>query len=199
VFIRGVVPDSILAIADTTSQKHHLLQPNRRVEVGYVLADFIPWVLILLGLITAFLLLRWWIRKRKKVRETVETGPPPRPADEIALEELDALRDRQLYQNGKIKEYYSELSGILRRYIETRYEIPALESTSFQLLRDVEKSLGDDNLRELLKTILEDADLAKFAKHRPDQDTCHEDLQNAYVFVSKTKPEPRPILTEEAA
>ncbi len=199
VFVRGVVPDSILALADTTTQKHHLLQPNRQVRVGYTLADFIPWALILVGLVVVFLLLRWWIRKRKKPAETVAAGPPPRPPDEIALEELDTLRDRQLYQKGKIKEYYSELSGILRRYFEARYGIPALESTSFQLLRDMERPLGDGNLHGLLKAILEDADLAKFAKHRPDEDTCREDLQNAYILVNRTKPAPKPISAEEAA
>jgi len=198
VFVQGVVPEKILAIADTTSKKFHLLQPNRVSHLGYTFAEFIPWIIVGIVVIVLFFAGRWLFKKRKKSIEKVEVGPPPRPAHEIALEALDGLRDRKVYQSGEIKTYYSELTDIIRHYIESRYTVSAMESTSFQLLRDIEKKLGDQNLKLVLESMLTDADLAKFAKHRPDEETCQKDLQNGYVFVNKTK-QARQVLTEEAA
>lgn len=198
VYVQGVVPASLFAIADSTSQKHHLLAPNRIQRLGYTFIEFLPWIIAGLAAIGVFFLIRWFLKRRKKQIEEVIVGPPPRPAHEIALEALDELRDRQVYQSGEIKLYYSELTEILRLYIESRYEVAAMESTSFQLLRDIDRYLRDENLKQVLETILSDADLAKFAKHRPDETTCQKDLQNGYIFINKTKPL-RQIISEEAA
>lgn len=199
VYVQGLVPDSILAMADTTQQPHHLLQPNRRWKLPVSFAEIFPWILIILGSIGVFLLIRWLVRRRKKKAELVETAIPVRPPHEIALEALDALRDRRLYQTGDIKAYYSELSEIIRRYIEARFDVPALESTSFQLLRVIESHLKDKKLYLILETVLSDADLAKFAKHQPDEETCRKDLGHAYVLVNQTTRQAGLLETEEAA
>ncbi len=199
VYIGSVIPDEILALADTTQQPHHLLQPNRGKKVGYSLSELIPWLLILLALIAGYFLIRWLIRRRKTTTEEIEVGPPPRPPHEIALEELDRLRDRKLYQSGEIKPYYSNLSEIIRRYIEALYSVPAMESTSFQLLRDIESKFSDTKLMTILQDLLSDADLAKFAKYIPDAGTCQKDLENSYTLINRTKPAPAPLISEEAA
>ena len=199
VLVQGVIPDSILAMADTSSQPYHFLQPNRRLKLSYSFAEVAFWIFIALAAAGVTVLVWWLLHRRKRVIEEAEIGPPQRPAHEIALEELDKLRDKRLYQAGHVKLYYSGLSDIIRRYFEARYEVPAMESTSFQLLRDMETHLTDQNLVSVLGTLLTDADLAKFAKHQPDAQTCQRDLENAYVLVNKTKPKPKPLLTEEAA
>jgi hypothetical protein len=201
VFVRGVVPDSILALADTTQKPYKLLQPNRIRKLGVSLAEIVPWILLAAIAAGLFYLVRWWLRRRKRKAEVAAeiAATPPRPAHEVALESLDRLRDEQLYQDGKIKEYYIRLSEIVRLYIEGRYQIPAMESTSFQLLRDTEAVLTDQNLRAVLANLLEDADLAKFAKQRPNEETCQRDLEKAYVFVRKTTPQPAPLLTQGEA
>jgi hypothetical protein len=201
VFVQGVVPDSILALADTTQKPYKLLQPNRLRKLGVSLAEIVPWILLTAIAAGIFYLVRWWLRRRKRKADVAAeiAAPPPRPAHQVALENLDRLRDEQLYQNGKIKEYYIRLSEIVRQYIEGRYEIPAMESTSFQLLRDTESALTDQNLRAVLANLLEDADLAKFAKQRPDEETCQRDLEKAYIFVRKTMPQPAPLLTQGEA
>ncbi|RJP82963.1 MAG: hypothetical protein C4524_00020 [Candidatus Zixiibacteriota bacterium] len=188
--IQGLVPDSILALADTTAKPHKLLRPNRLWTLGLSLAEILPWVALVAAAAGLFFLIRWWLRqRRRKAGEIAEELPPPRPAHEVALEELDRLRDAGIFQQGQIKEYYVALSGIIRRYVEERHGIPAMESTSYQLLRDLEPKVTDANLRRVLQNLLEDADLAKFAKHRPDEDDCRRDLERGYTFVRKTTPE----------
>jgi hypothetical protein len=189
VHVKGVVPQAELAQADTVQKPVKLLEPNRIKKLGMSLADLMPWILGILIAAGIFWGLLWYLKRRK--RKTVEvTAPvvPPRPAHEIALEALDRLRDQHLYQAGRLKEYYSLLTEILRRYIEARWEIPAMESTSFQLLRDVETKINDANLRLLLENLLSDADLAKFAKNQPDEVTCQRDLEKGYILVQKTTP-----------
>lgn len=197
--VQGVVPDSILALTDSTQQVYHLLQPNRGRKIGYSVTEAIPWLLVLIGLVGGYFLIRWLIRKRKKAVAKIEAGPPLIPPHKIALEELDRLRDRKLYQAGEVKLFYSILSEIIRRYIEGRYDVPAMESTSFQLLREIERHLADEKLQTALRTLLSDADLAKFAKHQPDAGICQKDLENGYYLVDNTKPKPPPIIRGEAA
>jgi len=200
IHVQGVVPDSILALADTTQKPYKLLQPNRIKKLGVSLAEILPWILVILAAAGAFFLLRWWLQnRRKKVAVVAQVVTPPRPAHEIALEELDRLRDQRLYQAGRVKDYYVALSEIIRRYIEAQFKIPAMESTSFQLLRDVEAAIRDGNLRSVLQNLLEDADLAKFAKHQPDEEICQRDLERAYVLVRKTMPQPVSPIAQEAA
>jgi len=198
VHVQGVVPDSILALADTTLQPHHLLQSNRRWKLHLSFAEVAPWILGALVVVGVFfLLLRLFRRKRKEI-EDIGTWPSSRSPHEIAFEELDALWDKRFYQNGRIKEYYSELSEIIRRYIQARFKLPALESTSFQLLREIEPHLAEENYGALEK-ILSDADLAKFAKHQPAEEICRHDLEEAYVLVHKTIPQTVPGAVVEAA
>jgi hypothetical protein len=197
--VLGIVPDSILAMADTTTQAHHLLLSNRARLLPYSFWEIARWLLLAAAVAGIFLLMRYFIRRRRRESGEIDAGPPPRPAHEIALEELDALRDERLYQAGKIKEYYSGLSEIVRRYFEARYRIRAMESTSFQFLRDIKRYLSEADLQSILENLLSDADLAKFAKHQPDATTCQKDLESGYTLVEKTKPKPSPVISGEAA
>jgi hypothetical protein len=195
VHVRGVVPESQLAQADTAQKPHQLLDPNRVKKLGLSLADLLPWIIgVVIAAAVVYALLWYFKKRRRKALEAEAPQEPPRPPHEIAIEALDALRDRRLYQAGRLKEYYTELTDILRHYVEGRFTIPALESTSFQLLRDLEPKVNDANLRLLLENLLSDADLAKFAKNQPDETTCQRDLEKGYVFVQKTTPQ-APLLT----
>jgi hypothetical protein len=200
IHVRGVAPASVLAQADTTQKPYKLLEPNRLKKLGYTLADALPLILAILiaGAVTYAVL--WFLKRRRHKTEATETPlAPPRPPHEIALEALDRLRDGRLFQTGHLKEYYTILTEILRRYIEARWEIPAMESTSFQLMRDVEYKVNDANLRLLLENLLADADLAKFAKNQPDETTCQRDLEKGYIFVQKTTPQQRLLAPEGEA
>jgi len=100
-----------------------------------------------------------------------------------------------------VKEYYTRLTDIIRIYIEERFNVPAMEQTTFEILSDFRenKTLLDDNSYKGLKDILELADLVKFAKLTPLPDDNHLSLNSAYLFVQHTKIEEtiEPDKTEE--
>ena len=116
---------------------------------------------------------------------------PPEKAHEKALRLLKELEARQLWQSGRIKEYYSELSDIVRIYLEERFSIPAMEQTTDELLALLKKQ--NDSRTELrkarpeLKLILRTADLAKFAKANPLPDEHSACMAAALQMVQLTQ------------
>ncbi|MCB0685728.1 MAG: hypothetical protein KDC53_04365 [Saprospiraceae bacterium] len=150
----------------------------------YKFRDALPYVVaLLLGLaIIGFI----FLRKKKAEPEPVIVEIPI-PPDEQALGDLEKLRAKKLWQSGKIKEYQSELTHIIRAYIEARYHIPALESTTSEILDSSTIKLLDDRLKQDLDQILNIADLIKFAKAQPDIGIHEEFMQKADQFVRHTR------------
>ena len=124
--------------------------------------------------------------KQKQEKGYLFVPPPkPRPAHEIALEALDALYRSDLLEKGKIKKFYSELTAILRAYLEGRYFVQALEQTTADILRDMAMHI-DGSLLENLAAILREADLVKFAKHKPSPERTEQIRQLTRSFVEDT-------------
>ena len=126
-------------------------------------------------------------RRPEKVKE-VDEGPKL-PSYEIAFSELKAIRERKLWQQGRNKEYYTEVTDTLRRYITARYGEAAMEKTSseiLEILRTVEP--GNKYVNDLLKQILLLSDFVKFAKLHPLPDENELTMFNANLFVDRTKP-----------
>jgi hypothetical protein len=116
-------------------------------------------------------------------------APPPRPAHEIAYEELARLRRLGLLQKGSFKEYYSGLSGIVRAYVERRFGVRAPEMTTEEfLLSSARESVLQSTHRGLLATFLGESDLVKFARHMPTLDDSERAFQAAKRFVDETAP-----------
>lgn len=126
--------------------------------------------------------------KETKLKEIVQEAPPKDPPHEIAYRELEKLKNEALWQSKQYKEYYTRLTDILRTYIEDKFQVPALESTSDEILRTMKmKSVVDFASLEILEQVLRTADLTKFAKAQPDDSHNQENLSLAYDFVSRTK------------
>lgn len=125
--------------------------------------------LVLLVLVPA--LLAYVLHRRFRPRDDEEQGvrgPPPRPAHELALEALAALEATPLLARGQVKEFHIEVSEILRTYVERRYRVDALEMTTVEVLSGLEDAGVDGGFRDGLKRFLDQCDLVKFAKVRPD-------------------------------
>jgi hypothetical protein len=159
-------------------------------EAPVTFKEVAPWLLgglLAFGLI--FLLL--YALRRKKNNQPIFSIPskPKEPAHVIALRELDRVKEEKIWQQGKTKLYYSEITNILRQYIENRFDIPALELTTDETIAAFKyrRSLMDEKSFENLKRILTQADLVKFAKYEPLPDDNNLILVDSYFFVNQTK------------
>ncbi|WP_430810042.1 MULTISPECIES: hypothetical protein [unclassified Carboxylicivirga] len=162
------------------------------------LYKYLPWVLgilLLAGIIT-FIILKYY---GKEVPVKLFTKEEPYiPPHVKALEALDQIKQEKLWQHHRVKEYYSGITDTLRRYIEERFEIRAMEQTTDEIMEafkgvEVGGRQSLDNLQQLLST----ADLVKFAKHEPLPDENDLSMINAYFFVNQTKEEAIKSLEEE--
>ena len=162
------------------------------VNVPLTFKEILPYLLLgLLAVAVMILVVNLIIkygRKKKQPNIFLQTKPKGKP-EEIALKALEDLRMRSLWQNGKVKQYYSELSTIVRIYIEDRYSINAMEMVSDEILESVTLKVTTDVFHKL-KDLLQVADLVKFAKWSPlsdDHDRC---FKEAVEFVRTTTPAP---------
>ena len=148
-------------------------------------SDIWPWLVgILLFALIVFLLKKYVFNKKEEIKS--EKPKVIIPADVIALKELITLEKAKIWQEGKIKEYHSSLSEIVRRYTEERFQFIALELTTDEIIDELKSKLNQEQIQNL-KTLLQRADLAKFAKSKPDENENKESMQLAKHFVSQTK------------
>lgn len=149
-------------------------------------SDIWPWlVLILIILLSIFTYKKYFNKKKKTVvvKKNIQT-----PAHILALSSLKKLENKKLIDKNDIKEYYSSISEIIRRYIENRFNFPALELTTYEILNIITAIIKKEESISL-KNILEISDLVKFAKKIPDQIENVKNLNLATDFVKKTKKE----------
>jgi hypothetical protein len=158
------------------------------VKIPFSILEYLPWIIAgMLFLAIAGFLLYYLIRRRKGepiflLRPSVKYQP-----HEWALMELEKLRIKKLWQAGKMKEYHTELTDILRKYIEDRFRLMAMESTTGEILEDLEEKTGiRKECRTTLGKILSMADLVKFAKYLPLQEDHEQSMENAVDFINKT-------------
>lgn len=148
------------------------------------------WILLALIFIALIGVIVWLIIRYKNNKPIRILEKPSEPAHLIALRRLAELKEKKLFENDKIKEFYSELIDILRTYIEHRFGIYAMERTSAEIIADFEirKILEKDKLNNL-KSLLMISDLAKFAKHKPTSDIGEHNFDEVKYFVEQTKQE----------
>ena len=108
------------------------------------------------------------------------------PAHIIALNNLNEIEKKELWQQNKLKEYHSEISEILRKYIEGRFNCLALEATTDEIMTSLKNQLTNE-LNIDLRNVLQTADLAKFAKSKPSEKENIDSMILAKKFVNQTK------------
>lgn len=131
--------------------------------------DQLPWVWGGLGVLGLLGLLFYLAQRKKKKTQRIHSQHLALPPNALALRRLEALTEKKLWQKGAVKAYYAELTDILRQYLEAQFQVPALESTSEEIIRQLQ---AHEQLREqalALSELLHNADLAKFAKGEPPE------------------------------
>ena len=111
------------------------------------------------------------------------------PEFKQAIKELDEIKQQKLWQQGRSKEYYTLITDTLRKYIEERFGINAMEMTSGEILELIRKNSEAQSVYDNLRQILQLADFVKFAKMNPLPDENDLSMMNAYLFVNQTKVE----------
>lgn len=157
----------------------------------FVLWDYIWWLgWVFLAVAVAFA--GWFgyqfYLKHRKETPVVEVPEVKLPAHVSALQALEALGEKKLWQEGKFKQFHTELTDILRRYIEDRYHVLAMESTTDEILEELlELTMSQKSSYNNLKEVLQMADLVKFAKYEPLPDENQMVFMNSRLFVEQTK------------
>jgi hypothetical protein len=150
-----------------------------------------PYVIAALAIL-AVAAVTYYLYRRKMKAVAVPQAPPEPPYDR-AIRELALLKTKDLPGKGKIKQYYIELSDIIRHYIQGRFNIIAVEATTYELKRSLRHpDLSRDKTEAALK-FLNRTDMVKFAKHIPETKLYDEDYDLVRDFVVSTKPYERPV------
>jgi hypothetical protein len=168
-----------------TSQAIKDIKPP--IHPGWSISEFYPYIIILV-LIIAIIIIYFYSKRRKKSQSPWIIDKPKIPAHTEAFEALNILKEEQLWQNGKVKEYHIRITEILRRYIERRYEIMALEMITDDILEEFSHVNSDSQLLQKLKDVLTLGDLAKFAKFNPLPKENENSFEYTYDFVKQTIP-----------
>jgi hypothetical protein len=156
-----------------------------------VLADYV-YILYYILAICILILFTVYIIFRKKKQQPVfsfkKEEKSKLPPHTKAIQALDELKIQKLWQQGKEKEYHSYISDVIRKYIEERFFVYAMEMTSNETLLKMRGVSETDFVYDNMKQILLLADLVKFAKYRPLPEENERSIMNAYLFVNSTTP-----------
>lgn len=151
-------------------------------------AEILPWAGGGIGAVLIILILIYIIRKIRRKEPIINWNRPKEPAHVIALRDLEKLKAEKLWQQERVKAYYTELTDILRLYLWNRYSIRTMERTSDEILDSLKNSdFKNDELFNSLKDILKTSDLVKFAKFKPLPNEHTSCMDSAFNFVEKTK------------
>jgi hypothetical protein len=179
---------------DTTKVKKFPIKSIKKEP--FTFDDFKIYLYILLAIIAIIgFWIYWFVIRKRKIEEDAPTYRTLPPYEE-ALLKLNELDEKLLWQNNKIKEYYSELTEIVRGYIERELKVPALENTSDEILEMINDFKTSDTIEtsketiDKLKDLLREADLVKFAKSKPLAIEIEDDRRDAEYIIGNLKPKP---------
>jgi len=197
-FKTGTVTLQIKAVpVDTTKAFYDIKQP---FAVSWTFLDWLKEHWLLVTIILAAILIAigiFYYIKNKPKPEAVVKAEPLLPLDTIILNRLYELRDKKLWQQNEVKQYYSELTDALREYLEKRYQITAHEQTTDEIFVSLKHKDIPKDSRANLKQLLTLSDLVKFAKEQPIPAENEQSMENAIGFIVNTKPQPKPTETKE--
>ncbi len=148
-----------------------------------------PWLVGVVLAIGAIFLGEFLYKKYGHKEGGKESLPavPEEPCEVTALRELERIRGEKLWLHNQVKEFYTDLTETLRRYVGERYGIQTKESTSAEIMEQLRKVLRDQpEESERLASILETADLVKFAKMEPLADENDKAITDSETFINKT-------------
>ena len=171
---------------DTTADIRDIKGP---AEIPFDWREYLPYILLAIVIILLLALIIFFIVRRLR-RKRPEPEPAVQvlemPVHEQAIARLHALKIRRLWESGLIKEYYTELTDIIRFYIKGRYQIDATEMVSEDIILRLKYKGVSEAHYHMLDVLLRESDLVKFAKAFPSGMQNEEALQTAIRWITET-------------
>jgi len=159
------------------------------VDVPFEIGDYIPWILGGLALLAMLIGgIFWW--KQRKQPEKPKVPVKLIPAWERAIAQLEVVDREAAWRQSKFKIYYSGITDTIRAYLEEQFKMPALESTTDEILGLVKQRQFSADIQSKLREILLVADLVKFAKDVPLEHMHQRSMQLAKEIILETRPQP---------
>ena len=175
----------------------HTLEVNPSADIKDVKApiripfDWLFWSILVLVLLLlaalAYFLYKKYHKPKEEIREIRKV--PALPLHILTLQKLDSLKSKKLWQQGLVKEFHSEITEIIRKYFEERYNFNSLEMTTSETVSILNRVMDNQKMIDTSRKFLENADMVKFAKFVPLATVNDEMMNQAYDIVQKTKKE----------
>lgn len=125
--------------------------------------------------------------QRKKLQESGEfVEVDNRLPHEIALQELDEIKEQKVWKQGMTKQYYTGITDTLREYFVKRFQISAMEMTSAEIMDNLKYNNDAAPILDRMRQIFSTSDMVKFAKQEPTQEENEISIMNAYYIVNQT-------------
>ena len=200
-YIRLSPDDSLLLVVtdvevDTAAMEPRDIMPLERIP--YSFWEIFRWILLALAVAAIAFGIWWLVTHRKQMQKILGISEPfdTRTPEERALQTLEELRRKQLWQSGKCKEYHTELTDAVRLFIEEATGIRATEMTSDETVEAISGQwpVASGQLKDIFTT----ADLVKFAKSEPLPHEHERSMTEAVEFVQQLWQQVKPA-EEEAA
>ena len=165
-------------------QEKEFYDIKKPINIPLKFIEILPYILLFLIIVMIIILTRKYLKNRKTEIKKPEIIEKIIPAYVTALNDLEKLKTEKKWQSGKIKDYYSDISDIIRTYIEVGLSTPAMEMLTKDIINALKnKNINTENLNSLLNT----ADLAKYAKSKPSSNENELIMKIAFDFVHQTK------------
>jgi hypothetical protein len=176
----------VRAVAVDTSAGLRDIKPPITVPISAEEIALYGGIVIVFALVAYILVKR--LQKKKRTKDECEELRPEIPPHLLALQKLDELETKQLWQQGEIKLFYSNATEIIREYFELRYGIMALEMTTGEVMQQLRTCIIDRAIQNTIEEYLSHADLVKFAKYHPDMKENEDTIPQARYIIENTKP-----------
>lgn len=149
--------------------------------------EILPWLLGGLAIILLIVAVIWYMKRRQKILPVIQAFTKPQILPHIAaLEKLEELRYAKVWQSGQIKEYYTQLTDIIRVYIEEQFSVNAVEMTTDEIIEGIRPLKINQEASMKLLQVLQLADFVKFAKAHPSSMDNEVSLNHLVDFVNES-------------
>ena len=165
------------------------------LSAPWLFEDFLPYLVALIVLSALGGGIYYYWRKKKQKQDLLANIKVIIPPHREALTALRTLEEKKLWQQGMVKQYYSEATEIIRHFFERRWNIIALELTTDEILMQMKHIPDALNVWKEMESFFITADLVKFAKYEPSPAEHENEMRSAYEIVRVMVPK-APVATE---